>query len=74
MLLRPLVATMYRDRGPQAHHPTGSPATDAKIPMGVELAVVMVSKRFRFPPLSHPTANDLRVTQNAVHQQRRAFR
>jgi hypothetical protein len=31
-LLRPLMATAYRDRGPQAHHPTGSPATEARIP------------------------------------------
>jgi hypothetical protein len=29
---RRLSATAYRSRGPQQHHPTGSPATDAKIP------------------------------------------
>jgi hypothetical protein len=67
------MATAYRDLGPQAHHPTGSPATEAKIPIGAGLTVAIASKRCRLPPFSQPTANWLRLSQNAMHQQRRVF-
>ena len=70
-LLRPLVATTYRDRGPQAHQPTGSPATEARIPIGVGSTMAMASKRRRLPLPNQPAANCPRVTQNAMHQQRR---
>jgi hypothetical protein len=71
ILFRGLVAAAYRDRGPQAHQPTGSPACEAIIPIGVKLAVAMDSNRSRLPPLSQPAANWLRVTQNVMHQHRR---
>jgi hypothetical protein len=67
------MATAYRDLGPQAHHPTGSPATEAKIPIGAGLAVAMASKRCLLPPFSQQMANVLRLSQNAMHQQRRVF-
>jgi hypothetical protein len=73
ILLRPPIATVYRDLGPQAHHPTGSPATEARIPIGAALAVAIASKRCRLPPSSQPMANLLRLSQNAMHQQRRVF-
>jgi hypothetical protein len=71
ILLRGLVAATYRDRGPQAHQPTGSAACKARIPIGVELAAAIAPNRRWFPPLSQPAANWLLVTQNAMHQQRR---
>jgi len=71
ILFRGSVAATYRDRGPQAHQPTGSAACEAKIPIGVELAAAIAPNRRWLPPLSQPAANWLRVTQNAMHQQRR---
>jgi hypothetical protein len=71
ILFRGAVAATYRDRGPQAHQPTGSAACQAKIPIGVELAAAIAPNRRWLPPLSQPAANWLRVTQNAMHQQRR---
>jgi hypothetical protein len=71
ILLRGLVAAIYRDRGPHAHQPTGSAACEAKIPTGAELAAVIAPNRRWLPPLSQPATNWLRVTQNAIHQQRR---
>lgn len=68
-VLRLSVATTYRDRGPHAHQPTGSPAIEARIPIGVEFIVALASKRRRLPPPNQPVANWLRVTQNAMHQQ-----
>jgi hypothetical protein len=71
ILFRGAVAATYRDRGPQAHQPTASAACKAKIPMGVELAAAIAPNRRWLPPLSQPAANWVRVTQNAMHQQRR---
>lgn len=72
-LLRPLSATAYRDLGPHAHHPTGSPVQEARTPIGVLLPRAMDSKRCWFVPVNQPTVNWLRVVQKAVHQQRRVF-
>jgi hypothetical protein len=71
ILLRGVLAATYRDRGPQAHQPIGSAACEARIPMGVELAAASVPNRRWLPPFTHPAANWRRVTQNAMHQQRR---
>jgi hypothetical protein len=71
ILLRGPVAATYRDRGPQAHQPTGSAAHEARIPIGVELAAAIALNRCWLPPMSQPAANWLGVTQNAMHQQRR---
>ena len=73
ILLRGLVAATYRDLGPQAHQPTGSAAREARIPTGAELAAAIAPNRRWLPPLSQPAANWLRVTQNAMHQQRRVL-
>jgi hypothetical protein len=67
------MAAVYRDRGPQAHQPTGSPATEARIPIGVALTVAIASKRCRLPLPNQPAANWPRVTQNAMHQQWRVL-
>ena len=73
-LLRPLSATAYRDRGPQAHPPTGWSDRAARTPRGVLVPDVIDWNLRRFPPESHPTANSVRVLQKAMHQQRRVFR
>ena len=44
------------------------------MPIGVPPVVAMVSKSRRLPPVTQPTANRRRLSQKAVHQQRRVLR
>jgi hypothetical protein len=43
------------------------------MPIGAGLAMAMASKRCLLPPFSQQMANVLRLSQNAMHQQRRVF-
>lgn len=72
-LLRPRSATAYRDRGQQAHQPTGWSDRAARTP-GESPSRTPSTRTFDGPSESHPTANSVRVLQKALHQQRRVFR
>ena len=55
--LRPLMAAVYRDLGPQAHQPTGALSTNASAPIGYPLAAASSANRRRLPSPNQPAAN-----------------
>jgi hypothetical protein len=62
------MARRYRDRGPTAHHPTGSPSRYAINPTGCSLEASNSQKRARFP--SPPAVwYSLTGMMNHMHQQ-----